>query len=223
MSSTDPGRARVVAAVIAIATGAVLALVAVNTIFAALFTGYLYSGELLLTSDRVPFQSDGTIIPADQEVSYASIGISSSQPLIGARAASTVADVLQQFVLVAIAALLMAIAFSLLMRRPFTRALRVGLIVLGVLIVASGAIAPQLDALAAGLAVQELGYPAIVIDGPGYEGVPEGEWALVTSSSWTYGLMQVDAVVTSIGVALVLVGILIGDGIRLQRDSEGLV
>jgi hypothetical protein len=222
MATTATGRTRVVAAVIAIVTGAVLGLVAVNTIFVALFTGYLYSGELPLNSDRVPFQPDGAP-PYSGEVWYSTLGISSAETLVGSRAASTVADVLHQLVLIAIAVLLITIAGSLLVRRPFTRVLRWGLVVLGALIVVSGAIAPQLDALAAGLAVQELGYPAVVIDGPGYEGVPEGEYALVTSSSWTYILMQVDAVLTAIGVALVLLGILIGDGIRLQRETEGLV
>ncbi len=222
MSATTPGRTRIVAAVIAIVAGAVLALVALGTIFAALFTGYLYSGELPLSSQRVPFQPDGTP-QIGEEPRYTTLGISSSEALVGARAASTAADVLHQLVLIAIAVLLIAIAGSMLVRRPFTRILRWGLVMLGALIIVSGAIAPQLDALAAGLAAQELGYPTVVIDGPGYEGVPEGEWALVTSSSWTYILGQIDAVLTAIGVALVLLGILIGEGIRMQRDTEGLV
>jgi hypothetical protein len=220
MSTTTPGRTRIVAAIIAIITGAVLGVVAVNTIFVALFTGYLYSGEIGISSQRVPFQGDAT---PDGTVWYTTVGISSAEPLIGSRAASTVADVLHQLVLIAIAILLIAIAGSLLANRPFTRLLRWGLVVIGVLIVVSGAIAPQLDALAAGLAVQELGYPVVVIDGPGYGGVPGGERAIVTSSSWTYSLLQVDAMLTAIGVALVLLGILIGDGIRLQRETEGLV
>lgn len=223
MSTTStPGRERVVAGVVAIISGAILALVALNTIFIALFMGYQFSGELPLNSPRVPFQPNSAA-PNEGGPFYSTLGFSSSEPLVAARAASTAADVLHQLVLVALAALLIAIAVSMLAHRPFTRVLRWGLVILGALIVVSGAIAPQLDALASGLAAQELGYPTIVIDGPGYEGVPEGEWALVTSSSWTYILMQIDAGLTAIGVALVLLGILIGDGIRLQRDTEGLV
>jgi hypothetical protein len=219
--TTTNGRTRLVAAIVAIIAGAILGLVAVNTIFAAVFNSYWFYGEVRLSSDREPFQPDGT--PWTGEVTYTTLGVGSSEALVGARAASTVADVLHQLVLIALAVLLISIAISMLMQRPFTRMLRWGLVVLGVLIIVSGAIAPQLDALAAGLAVQELGYPTVVIDGPGYEGVPQGEWALFTTSSWTYILGQIDAVVTAIGVALVLLGILIGDGIRLQRETEGLV
>jgi hypothetical protein len=35
--------------------------------------------------------------------------------------------------------------------------------------------------------------------------------------------MRVDAGLAAIGITLVLLGILIRDGIRLQRDTEGLV
>lgn len=222
MTQIAPGRTRVVAAVIALLAGVVLGFVALNTIFVGLFMGAYYNGELYLSTTRVPFEPDGTEWGTG-DVSYGSLNIGSSEPLIASRALSTVADVLHQLVLITIAVLLIAIAASMLMRRPFTRVLRWGLVILGCMIVVSGAIAPQLDALAAGLAVQELGYPAVVIDGPGYEGVPDGEYALVTSNSWTYILMEVDAVLTAIGVALVLLGIVIGDGIRLQRETEGLV
>ena len=221
MSDTTPARPRIVAAVIALIAGAILGLVAVGTIGIAVFSSYWFYGELPLSSNRVPFQPDGT--QQIGEVVYTTVGIGSAEPLVGARAASTVADVLNQLFLLALAVLLISIAVSLLARRPFTRMLRGGLIILGALIVVSGAISPQLDALAAGLAAQELGFPTIVIDGPGYEGVPEGEYALVTSSSWTYTFGQIDAGLTAIGVALVLLGILIGDGIRLQRETEGLV
>jgi len=216
------GRTRIIAAVLAIIAGSVLALVAVSTIFLALWQGSQYHGRLGITSQRAPFEP-GSLTGEHEEPRYSQIEFSSSEPLVASRAASTVADVLHQGVLIVMAVLLIAIAVSLLTRRPFTRVLRTGLVVLGSLIIVSGAIAPQLDAFAAGLAAQELGFPTIVIDGPGYEGVPEGEWALVTSSSWTYILGQIDAVLTSIGVALVLLGILIGEGIRLQRDTEGLV
>lgn len=222
MTTPTQGRTRVVAAVIALLAGVVLALVALNTIFIGLFMGAYYNGELFLSTTRVPFEPDGTE-QGTGEVWYGSLGIGSMQPLIASRALSTVADVLHQLVLITIAVLLITIAASMLMRRPFTRVLRWGLVVLGSMIVVSGAIAPQLDALAAGIAVQELGYPAIVVGNAGYEEVSGGEYALVTSGSWTYILMQVDAVLTAIGLALVLLGILIGDGIRLQRDAEGLV
>jgi len=220
MITTAPGRTRVVAAIIALLAGAVLAFVALNTIFVALFMGAYYNGELYLSTTRVPFEPDGA---PQGEVWYGSLGIGSREPLVASRALSTVADVLHQLVLITIAVLLIAIAASMLMRRPFTRVLRWGLVMLGSMIVVSGAIAPQLDALAAGIAVQELGYPAVVISDPAYDEVSWSEYALVTSSSWTYILMEVDAVLTAIGLALVLLGILIGDGIRLQRETEGLV
>jgi hypothetical protein len=222
MDASLPGRTRVIAAVLAILAGCVLALVAVTTIFEALWSGSHYHGELRIDSQRVPFQP-GTWTGENEEPRYSHIEISSSEPLIASRAASTVADVLHQGVLIAMAVLLIAIAVSLLAHRPFTRVLRTGLIVLGALIIVSGAIAPQLDALAAGLAAQELGYPTLVIDGfDDGEPLPT-EYALVTFGSWTWILLQIDAVLTSIGVALVFVGILIGEGIRLQRDTEGLV
>jgi hypothetical protein len=220
MTTTAAGRTRVVAAIIALLAGVVLAFVALNTIFVALFMGAYYNGELYLSTTRVPFQPDGAP-QGTGEVWYGSLGIGSMQPLVASRALSTVADVLHQLVLITIAVLLITIAASMLMRRPFTRVLRWGLVILGSLIVISGAIAPQLDALAAGIAVQELGYPAIVVGNAGYE--DGGEYALVTSGSWTHILMEVDAVLTAIGLALVLLGVLIGDGIRLQRETEGLV
>ena len=202
---------------------AVLALVAVATIFERALVGFP------LDHRRAPHRLPARAVPArhwtgrTRSRDTAISTISSAEPLIASRAASTVADVLHQGVLIVMAVLLIAIAVSLLAHRPFTRVLRTGLIVLGALIIVSGAIAPQLDALAAGLAAQELGYPTVVIDGfDNGEPLPT-EYAMVTFGSWTWTLLQIDAVLTSIGVALVFVGILIGEGIRLQRDTEGLV
>ena len=62
-----------------------------------------------------------------------------------------------------------------------------------------------------------------MLNDSGYEDRPEGEYAVVSSSSWIYTLSRIDAGLTAIGVALVLLGVLIGDGIRLQRETEGLV
>jgi hypothetical protein len=221
VSDTTPGRPRIVAAVIALVAGAILALVAVGTIAIAVFSSYWFSGEMPIVSQRVPFEPEGT--QQIGEVMYGTLTFGSAEPLIAARAASTVADVLNQLFLFALAVLLIAIAGSLLARRPFTRVLRLGLVILGTLIIVSGAIAPQLDALASELAAQELGFPTIVIDSSGYEDKPEGEYAIVASTSWTYILARIDAGLTAIGVALVLLGVLIGDGIRLQRETEGLV
>lgn len=221
MSDTTPARPRIVAAVIALVAGAILGLVAIGTIAIAVFSSYWFSAEIPLISPRVPFKPDGT--QQIGEVMYGNVTFGSAEPLIAARAASTVADVLNQLFLLALAVLLISIAVSLLARRPFTRMLRLGLIVLGTLIIVSGTIAPQLDALAAGLAAQELGFPTITVDISGYEDKPEGEYAILTSGSWTHILGQIDAGLTAIGVALVLLGVLIGDGIRLQRETEGLV
>jgi hypothetical protein len=235
MASTQsvPPRPRIAAIVIALVASAALFVTGVAAIVSGVLGGYLYWGEALLVTDQRPFMS------GQPNVEYNGILFSSMEPLVGARAASTVADVLHQLVLLALAGNLALVAGSLIMRRPFTRALRWGLVVLGGLVLASGAIAPQFDALASDLAVQELGFPAATLEPPTLgsntpqihstpadaaapDGQP-GEHVLLTAGTWSYILMRVDAGLAAIGITLVLLGILIRDGIRLQRDTEGLV
>jgi hypothetical protein len=237
MSSTHsvPPRPRIAAIVVALVASAALFVTGVATIVSGVLGGYLYWGEALLVTDQRPFMS------GQPNVEYNGISFSSMEPLVGARAASTVADVLHQLVLLALAGNLALVAGSLILRRPFTRALRWGLVVLGGLVLVSSAIAPQLDALASDLAVQELGFPAATLEPstlgpstPQIHGTPadapapapdeqDGEHVLLTAGTWPYILMRVDAGLAAIGITLVLLGILIRDGIRLQRDTEGLV
>jgi hypothetical protein len=235
MSSTHsvPPRPRIAAIIVALVASAALFVTGVATIVSGVLGGYLYWGEALLVTDQRPFMS------GQPNVEYNGISFSSMEPLVGARAASTVADVLHQLVLLALAGNLALVAGSLILRRPFTRALRWGLVVLGGLVLVSGAIAPQFDALASDLAVQELGLPAATLEPstlgpstPQIHGTPadatapdeqHGEHVLLTAGTWPYILMRVDAGLAAIGITLVLLGILIRDGIRLQRDTEGLV
>lgn len=232
-SHSVPPRPRIAAIVVALVASAALFVTGVAAIVSGVLGGYLHWGEALLVTDQRPFMS------GQPNVEYNGILFSSMEPLVGARAASTVADVLNQLVLLALAGNLALVAGSLILRRPFTRALRWGLVVLGGLVLASGTIAPQFDALASDLAVQELGFPAATLEPstlgpstPQIHGTPTdatapdeqpGEHVLLTAGAWPYILMRVDAGLAAIGITLVLLGILIRDGIRLQRDTEGLV
>ncbi|QTV79126.1 hypothetical protein [Microbacterium sp. NIBRBAC000506063] len=89
--------------------------------------------------------------------------------------------------------------------------------------IVAAAVAPQLEALAVDLAVRELGY---AVYDAGHSGVftPDGPDAIeLPLWDWLWVLDRVDPTLLLLGVLIFVLGVLVADGTRLQRDTEGLV
>ena len=97
-----------------------------------------------------------------------------------------------------------------------------GLGSVGVLTMLAGAIAPQLHAWAVDAAVRALGYEvSAAADGTltadGREMIVLPQWDVL----WV--LDRVDVTLLLLGVIIAIVGMMVADGARLQKDTEGLV
>jgi|GEM_PF-1157783 len=154
---------------------------------------------------------------------YAGVLIASAEPLVGPRALQATATGLGVLVIIGGSLLAVLLATRMLAGRSFTRLLSWGLGALGLLVMLAAALAPQLQALAVDIAVQDLGYriydPAadavMTADGP--ESVILSLW----DPEWI--LDRVDVTLFLLGAVIAVLGLLVTDGTRLQRETEGLV
>lgn len=183
-----------------------------------------WNGRADLMTGRSPQIPVGGEVPADPAgVAYPGVLLSSSEALTGPRALQAAAAALAILVVIAGSALLVLLAVRMLRGRSFARLLGWGLGALGLLVLIAAAVAPQLDAWAVDLAVQELGYriydPAVdaVMTADSPDAVILSLWDL----EWI--LDRVDVPGLLFGVIIAILGLLVLDGTRLQRDTEGLV
>lgn len=223
MSGTASRAARSGALVVALVVGGLLLLgAAISAVprIVGYFTGYWNGNSDLLTGREPSIRiSDSSEI---DRVDYSGIVIVSDQPLVLPRALQAAAEGLGVLVILAGGALAVMLAVRMLRGRPFARMLAWGLGTLGVLAVLAGAVAPQLNAWAVDAAVRELGY--VVSDG--FDGVltPDGPEAIVLPL-WDplWMIDRIDMTLVLLGVIIAIVGLLVADGVRMQRDTEGLV
>lgn len=186
------------------------------------FTGN-WNGEADLITPRVPFGESWDDIGKSDGATYAGVLISSDDALPVPRALLAGDAALTSLVAIVGSLLVLVLAIRLLMRRSFSRLARWGLGVLGVLLMVKATVGPQLRVLSVDLAVQELGYPIATDGGSGMmtENSPEmvalGLWDPV----WT--LARVDLTLFLLGAIVAVVGFLVADGVRLQRETEGLI
>lgn len=224
MSATGSRPVRRGALIVALAIGGLLLL---GSAFSAVprivgyFTGY-WNGHSDLLTGREPSVRTSDASEIDR-VDYSGIVIVSDQALVLPRVLQALAEGLGILVIVAGGVLTIMLALRMLRGRPFARTLAWGLGVVGLLAIVAGAVAPQLQAWAVDAAVRELGYE---VSGPDSGAVltPGGPEVIVLplwNPLWV--LDRVDVTLLLLGVIIAIVGLLVADGLRLQRETEGLV
>lgn len=215
---------RLTVVIIALVIGSVLLLLATLGAIPALTRPFMdnWSGTAGLSTPRMPFIDSWAQVAKDQSDQYSGIQISSPDPLVASRTLDAASNGLGSLIAIVGSLVIVLLASRLLMRRSFSRIARWGLVLLGSLIIIAAAVQPQLDALSVDLAVQELGYP---IFGEADLMMTENSPEKVVLNLWEgiSVLGRVDLTSVLIGIVLVLLGLVVGDGLRLQRDTDGLV
>lgn len=231
MNTTNPAvrTARTTALVTALTIGALLLIGSLIGAIPAIagILGDIWNGRVDLLTGRTPqIPVNGTIPPVDSDTGstvYNGVTISSDAPLALPRALQAIAATLNLLVVVGGSLLVVMLAVRMLRSRPFARLLAWGLGIVGVIMVTAAAIAPQLEAAAVDVAVRELGYA--VYDN-GHDGLFTADGAdAIALPLWDplWILDRVDITLLLIGIVIGLVGLLVAEGVRLQKDTEGLV
>ncbi|GAA3905273.1 hypothetical protein [Microbacterium invictum] len=226
MSRTAVRAGRSTALIAALVVGAALlaaAIIGAIPTVSGYFLDY-WNGRADLMTGHVPQIPVHGEVPAEpDDANYSGVLISSTEALTGPRMLQAIAAVLGILVVITGSLLAVLLAVRMLRGHSFTRLFSWGLGALGALVMIAAAVAPQLNALAVDIAVQELGYriydPAVdvTMTADGVESVILSLWDL----EWI--LDRVDLTGFLLGVIIALLGLLVADGTRLQRDTEGLV
>ncbi|MDO9590388.1 MAG: hypothetical protein Q7J04_04535, partial [Microcella sp.] len=147
--------------------GTLLALSSIGIIptIVGYFTDY-WNGQAVIITARLPFVESGVFLEDGPGANYAGVLISSNEALIAPRLLQATAAALSSLIIIVGSLLVLLLATRMLRGRSFTRLLRWGLTALGLLVMATAAIAPQLQALAVDLAVVDLGYLIYGADSP---------------------------------------------------------
>lgn len=225
LSRTSGRAARSAALIVSLVIGGLILLGAVISAvprIAGYFSDYWNGRAGLLTAREPQVPISG---PSLEEggLSYAGVIIASDEDLLASRVLQAVAEGLGILVIVAASLLVVLLAVRLLGRRPFARLLSWGLGMVGILVIVAAAVAPQLEALSVDLAVNKLGY---AVYDAAHSGVftPDGPDAIeLPLWDWLWVLDRVNPTLLLLGIVIFVLGLLVTDGIRLQRETEGLV
>lgn len=222
MAHTVGPAARSAVLVTALIVGAVLVLAAALGAIPAIsgIFGDLWNGRADLLTARTPALAGGSDAA---ETNYAGVLITADAALTTPRMLQATAALLGIGLVVCGGLLLALLAVRMLRSRPFARLLSWGLGVVGLLAVAVAAVAPQLEALAVDVAVRELDLP--VYDAS-HDGMFTADGAdAIALSLWDplWILDRVDPTLLLLGLVLGALGLLTAHGVRLQRDTEGLI
>jgi len=224
------GRTRSTVLIFALAIGALLA---VGGLFGAAASvigilGDLWNGRVdLLTGSAPRVAIDGA--PADagasetNGVTYSGALVTADAPLALPRALQAISAALGALVVISGGLLLVLLAVRMLHTRPFARVLTWGLGVVGLVAILAATVAPQLEAAAVAIGIRELGY-AVYDDAHDGSFVAGGQDVLALplwDPLWI--LDRVDPVLLMVGITLGVLGFLVADAVRMQRDVEGLV
>ncbi len=226
MSPTARAAGRTIPVVLALLLGALLLLMsaggAVPNVLAS-FSGN-FTGETDLSTPRIPFiDSWAEIDPKGTEAAYSGVMISSPEPLTASRLLQSTTAGFESLIIIVGSLLVVLMAVSLLRGRGFSRLARFGLAALGLLIMVSAVVSPQLDALAVDIAATELGFRIFdpEVDTMMTESSPESVILTLWDPIWT--LARIDFTALLLGAVISVLGFLVHDGVRLQRDTAGLV
>ncbi|HTN55309.1 MAG TPA: hypothetical protein VLZ82_03935, partial [Microbacterium sp.] len=187
--------------------------------------GDVWNGRADLLPGRSPqIPIDGSSAPVDSDgVAYNGVTISSDASLALPRALQAIAATLNVMAIAGGSLLVVLLALRMLRSRPFARLLSWGLGIVGLIAIAAAAIAPQLEVAAVDVAVRELGY-AVAAEGHDGTFTADGPDAIALPL-WDplWMLDRVDITLLLIGIMLAVVALLVAEGTRMQKDTEGLV
>ncbi|MGO3233116.1 MAG: hypothetical protein ACTIKT_06570 [Microbacterium sp.] len=222
--------ARSAALVAALIVGALLL---IGTLFGAAATifgilGDTWNGRVdLITGSAPQVAVDGA--PADavasetNGVTYSGALVTADAPLALPRALQVAAAALGALVMIGGGLLLVMLAVRMLRTRPFARILAWGLGLVGLVAILAATVAPQLEAAAVSIGIRDLGYALYddAHDGSFVAGGPDALALPLWDPLWM--LDRVDPVLLMVGITLGVLGFLVADAVRMQRDTEGLV
>lgn len=214
--------ARSATLVVALIVGAVLVIGSALGAIPALagIFGDIWNGRADLLTGRAPALGGGSDAA---ETNYAGVIISADAALATPRMLQAVAALLAIGLVVCGGLLLVLLSLRMLRSRPFARLLAWGLGVVGLLAVVVAAVAPQLEVLAVDLAVQELDLP---LYDASHDGMFTADGAdAIALALWDplWILDRVDPALMLLGLVLGALGLLTAHGVRLQRETEGLI
>jgi ABC-type glycerol-3-phosphate transport system permease component len=226
MSNTGRSVTRTVPLVLALLLGTLLLLLSSLGAIANVLSSFAgnFNGEAEIVTPRMPFiDSWADIDPKGTEASYAGVMISSPDPLVASRTLQATTAGFESLIMIVGSLLVVLMAASLLRGRGFSRLARWGLAMLGLLIMLSAVLSPQLNALAVDLAVNDLGFRVFdsMLDSVMTETSPESVVLTLWDPIWT--LARIDFTALLLGAVISVLGFLVHDGVRLQRDTAGLV
>lgn len=196
------------------------------TIFGIL--GDTWNGRVDLITGSVPQVAvDGALADAvaaeTNGVTYSGALVTADASLALPRALQVAAAALGALVMIGGGLLLVMLAVRMLRTRPFARFLAWGLGLVGLVTVLAATVAPQLEAAAVGIGIRELGYALYddAHDGSFVAGGPDALALPLWGPLWI--LDRVDPVLLMVGITLGVLGFMVSDAVRMQRDTEGLV
>lgn len=212
------------------------ALLVVGALFGATATitgilGDTWNGRVdLLTGSAPRVAVDGSLPDAGSDVAAEAGGVTYSGALVTAdaplalpRALQVAAAALSALVIIGGGLLLVLLAVRMLRTRPFVRALAWGMGLVGLVAILAATVAPQLEAAAVDIGIRDLGYALYdgAHDGSFIAGGPDALALPLWDPLWI--IDRVDPVLLMIGLTLGVLGFLVSDAVRMQRDTEGLV
>ncbi len=230
MMNTTGKTTRSAVLIVALIVGSLLG---IGTLFgtAATIFGILadtWNGRVdLITGSAPQVAVDGT--PADagasetNGVTYYGALVTADAPLALPRALQAISAALGALVMIGGGLLLVTLAVRMLRTRPFARILAWGLGLVGLFAILAATVAPQLEAAAVDIGIRDLGYALYddTHDGSFVAGGPDALALPLWDPLWI--LDRVDPVLLMVGITLGVLGFLVADAVRMQRDTDGLV
>lgn len=226
MSSNPAHAGRTSALIAALVVGGALlvaSIIGAVPTLSAYFGGFWTGRADLMTGRSPQIPVNGEVPTEPSGADYPGVLISSSEALSGPRTLQAIAAALAIVVVIAGSLLLVILAVKMLRGRSFARLLGWGLGGVGLLVVIASALAPQLEALAVDLGVQELGYRIYDPAADALMTVDSPDAVILSLWDFEWILDRMDPAGVLLGVIIAVLGLLIIDGTRLQRDTEGLV
>lgn len=222
-SQSRPGRILTAASVLAFSS-----LLLVGALLSAIpqslnhFTD-LWNGFADLSTAALPFGQDPTMPDSERSASYAGVLLTSSESLFLPRTLQLTHTVITFLVVISGSLATSLLAIRLMRRRSFARHLRWSLIALGLLVVVLATAGPQLDAAAVDAATRALGYPVLQETSPEVLTPMTPDSIVLNLWDPVSVVGRFDIILLVIGGLVTMFGVLVSDGERMQRDTEGLI
>ncbi|MEQ1735837.1 MAG: hypothetical protein ABL886_05495 [Rhodoglobus sp.] len=212
MSQPPASTGRVLGAIVFLAIGGTIGLMATFGFFPRVLGafGQNWSGSATIFTPRMPFLDSWAEIDKDYADAYNGLIFSSSAPLVESRWLTAAEGALDSLVIIAGCVLLVIIAIRVMMARSISRVARSGLVILGVLVILDATLGPQFAPLASDIALQQLGYPIVGPDDPGFgfmtENTPEAVMLALWDPIWV--MNRFDFTLLFLGLLALLFGTL---------------